>query len=138
MANVYRPAPPQLVGPSCSCSVTSRPLAVHLPAIDGQPSPDSVNVPAGSNCSVKTRITSGPLGNAGCAETAVIHAATRMVALSARATPDGRSTASIILPNGLQRTRSDRRSPFAEREQELEDVVAMLLDGSFHCLSSFA
>ena len=75
----------QSSGPFCSCSVTSRPLVVHVPAIDGQPSPDSVNVPAGSKRSVNARITSGPLGSDCCAEgAAVIREPARVKAISAR------------------------------------------------------
>ena len=45
-----------------SVSVTWLPLTEKVPVIDGQPAPDSENVPAGSNCSVKSRIASGPDG----------------------------------------------------------------------------
>ena len=62
-AKRYRPGSPQPFGGFCSWIVTSLPLAVHVPFIDGQPAPDSENAPPSANCRVKSRMTSGPLGS---------------------------------------------------------------------------
>ncbi len=64
----YFAAPSHFDGPGSFCSVISLPLIVHRPVIGGHPgSPPSVNVPAGSSCSRKSRIASGPVGTAGWA-----------------------------------------------------------------------
>ena len=60
----------QPFGPSFNCIVTSLLVTVHAPDIAGHPAPVSVKVPAGSNCSVKSRITSGADGSDGWVETA--------------------------------------------------------------------
>src|SRR5688500_959821 len=59
----------QSFGPDVLRNVTSLPLAVHIPAIVGQPAPDNVKVPAGSKRSVKSRTASGPDGNVCAAAT---------------------------------------------------------------------
>src|SRR5688572_31784474 len=72
IAILYLAASSHFEGPGSFWSVISLPRSVHLPAIGGQPgSPPSVNVPAGSNCKRKLRISSGDDGGADCAVSVV-------------------------------------------------------------------
>src|SRR5688572_24643949 len=66
----------QSFGPAVLVSVTSLPVTVHDPVIGGHPAPVSEKVPAGSNCSVKSRITSGAIGSDGWVEKAKRRAVT--------------------------------------------------------------
>jgi hypothetical protein len=53
------PASAQPFGAFSINNVTALPSAFQVPAIDGQPWPDNEKLPEGSNCSVKSLITSG-------------------------------------------------------------------------------